>query len=321
MKNIGVIFNPLADINKKEAAAQLRSIKDILNEHAFISITNNTDEIPIALKEFYKEGIKILGISGGDGTIDHVLSSYINLFGSENLPVIVPLKGGTMNMLAAEVGLTDNQIISCHKLIKYLNHQGKLPTIELGLIKVIDKRFNHPNYTFTWLDGLLYKFIKWYYKEGGGVGVALKLILKSGIMSLTNLNHDLFKEVESKVYLDDKKLPFESHLFIAISTVKRLVFGFRNFTEEAIAGEKFSFFYLKFPFFRKMLYQLPRVLYSGLKSDVSGNFLNSSGRIVRIEGNRGYVLDGEVYESQEPIDITLEIGPKLKIFSPKGEKY
>lgn len=321
MKPIGLIFNPFADINKKQTAAQLRSIKDIVNEHAFISITNNTDEIPIALKEFYKEGIKILGISGGDGTIDHVLSSYINLFGSENLPVIVPLKGGTMNMLAAEVGLTDNQIISCHKLIKYLNHQGKLPTIELGLIKVIDKRFNHPNYTFTWLDGLLYKFIKWYYKEGGGVGVALKLILKSGIMSLTNLNHDLFKEVESKVYLDDKKLPFESHLFIAISTVKRLVFGFRNFTEEAIAGEKFSFFYLKFPFFRKMLYQLPRVLYSGLKSDVSGNFLNSSGTIVRIEGNRGYVLDGEVYESQEPIDITLEIGPKLKIFSPKGEKY
>ena len=321
MKPIGLIFNPFADINKKQTVAQLRSIKDILDEHVFISITNNTDEIPIALKEFHKEGIKILGISGGDGTIDHVLSSYINLFGSEKLPVIVPLKGGTMNMLAADVGLKGDQITSCYQLIHCLNHHGTLPTIERALIKVVDKRFNYPNYTFTWLDGFLYKFIKWYYKEGAGVRVAVKLILKSGIMSLINLNHDLFNEVESKVYIDDKKLPFENHLLIAVSTVKRLVFGFRTFTEEAIAGEKFSILYLRFPFFRNMLYQLPRVLYSGLKSDVSGNFLNSSGRIVRIEGNRGYILDGEVYESQEPIDITLEIGPKLKIFSPKGEKY
>src|SRR3990172_6231495 len=147
MKTIGLIFNPLADINKKQTGARLRSIKDILNEHAFISITNNTDEIPMALKEFYKEGIKILGISGGDGTIDHVLSSYINLFGSEKLPVIVPLKGGTMNMLAAEVGLRGDQITSCYKLINSLNHHSTLPTIERGLIKEVDKRFNHPNYT------------------------------------------------------------------------------------------------------------------------------------------------------------------------------
>ena len=321
MKPIGLIFNPFADINKKQTAAKLRSIKKILGEHGLVQITNNTDDIPIALKQFYIEGIKILGISGGDGTIDHVLSSYINLFGSEKLPVIVPLKGGTMNMLAADVGLRGDQITSCYKLINSLNHHSTLPTIERGLIKVVDKRFNHPNYTFTWLDGLLYKFIKWYYKEGAGVRVALKLILQSCMKSLTNINHDLFKEVVSKVYIDDNKLPFESHLLIAISTVKRLVFGFRVFAEEAAAGEGFSILYLRFPFFRKALYQFPRVLYSGLKSDASGNFLNSSGRVVRIEGNRGYVLDGEVYESQEPIDITLEIGPKLKIFSPKGEKY
>jgi diacylglycerol kinase family enzyme len=319
MKPIGVIFNPLADINKRKTTAQLGSINKILGEHAIVRVTNSTCEIPIALKEFYKEGIKILAISGGDGTIDYVLSYYINLFGSIDLPVIVPLKGGTMNMLAADVGLTDDQGTACHKLVQYLNHKDKLPTIERGLIKVIDRRFDYANYSFTWLDGFLYKFIKLYNKEGGGVGVALKLILKSGIMSLTNLNHDLFKEVESRVYLDSSKLPFESHLLIAISTVKRLVFGFKVFTEEAVAGKRFSIFYLRLPFFKKALYQLPRVLYSGLKSDLSGNFLNQSGSIVKIEGNRGYVLDGEVYESKEPIDITLEIGPKVKIFSHRGK--
>ncbi|HZX14467.1 MAG TPA: hypothetical protein VFF49_08735, partial [Thermodesulfobacteriota bacterium] len=79
-------------------------------------------------------------------------------------------------------------------------------------------------------------------------------------------------------------------------------------------------FYLRLPYFRNALYQLPRVLYAGLKSDISGNFLNHSGRIVRIEGNKGYVVDGEVYEFEEPTDITLEVGPKIKIFSIRDEK-
>jgi diacylglycerol kinase family enzyme len=321
MKPIGVIFNPFADINKRRTGEQLESIRRIFNEHGLIRVTSSTDEIPAALKEFHNEGIKILGISGGDGTIDHVLSSYINLFGSNDLPVIVPLKGGTMNMLSGDVGLKDNQLTTCHKLINYASNQHIIPTVERGLIKVIDKRFDHTNYTFTWLDGFLYKFIKWYYKEGGGVRVALKLILKSGIISLTNLNHDLFKEVESRIYLDNTKLPFESHMLMAVSTVKRLVFGFTTFTEEPRAGERFSVLYLRFPFFKKALHRLPKALYSGLKSDISGNFLNHSATNVRIEGNRGYVIDGEVYESQEPIDITLEVGPKVQIFSLKNERY
>ncbi|MCI0454134.1 MAG: hypothetical protein L0Y68_03965 [Candidatus Dadabacteria bacterium] len=320
MKPIGVIFNPFADINKKKTGEHLNSIKSILGEQALVRITTNTEEIPVALKEFYKEGIKILGISGGDGTIDHVLSSYINLFGSDDLPVIVPLKGGTMNMLMGEVGLKQDQITSCNKLIQYLNQQGKLPTVERGLIKVIDERFDYVNYSFTWLDGFIYKFIKWYNQEGAGVKVALKLILKSGIMSLVDLNHDLFKEVESRVHINYGKLPFESHMFMAVSTVKRLVFGFRVFTEEPEPGERFSVFYLRFPFFKKALYKLPKVLYSGIKSDASGDFLNHSASIIRIEGNTGYAMDGEVYESEKPTNITLEVGPKVQLFSLKDER-
>jgi hypothetical protein len=249
-----------------------------------------------------------------------VLSSYINLFGSDDLPVIVPLKGGTMNMLMGEVGLKQDQITACNKLIPYLNQQDRLPTVERGLIKVIDERFDYANYSFTWLDGFIYKFIKWYNQEGAGVKVALKLILKSGIMSLVNINHELFKEVESRVHINYEKLPFESHMFMAVSTVKRLVFGFRVFTEEPEPGERFSVFYLRFPFFKKALYKLPKVLYRGIKSDASGDFLNHSASIVRIEGNTGYAMDGEVYESEKPTNVTLEVGPKVQIFSLNNER-
>jgi hypothetical protein len=319
MKPIGVIFNPLAHINRNQSKSQINALKEVLGERAWVLTTKSKDEIPIALKEFNKE-IKILAISGGDGTISSVLSSYINLFGDRDMPIIVPLKGGTINMIADDAGLSGNQITTCRELLRYIKSENELPTIERGLIRIIDKRYNYDNYAFTWIDGFLYKFIKWYRREGANAGIALKLILKSGIMSLTSTKDDLFKEAESKVYLDDKKLPYDSHLFMAAGSIKRLVFGFRIFREEAEAGEEFSVFYMRLPFFRKAVLQLPRFLYMGVKSDASGNFFNQSTRSAKIEGNRGYVIDGEVYDSDEPIDIRLEAGPKVKLLSFKGKR-
>ncbi len=318
MKPIGVIFNPSARINN-ERTGQLSAIRKSLGANALVRATNSTDEISIALKEFHEEKVNILGISGGDGTIDYVLSSYINLFGSEDLPVVVPLKGGTMNMLSGDVGLTDDQTTVCRRLIQYIERKNKLPTTQRGLIRVIDPRLMRHCYTFCWLDGLPYRFIKWYYKEGGSVGVALKLIFKAGIISLTNLDHELFKEVESKVYIDGKELPPNSHLLIVASSVNRLVFGFRLFAEKAEAGERFNIIYVKLPYFKKSLYKLPIALYSGPKSEASGDFLNQLTRSITIKGNTGYVIDGEIFESEKPTDIKLEMGPKVRIFSLKGE--
>jgi hypothetical protein len=72
------------------------------------------------------------------------------------------------------------------------------------------------------------------------------------------------------------------------------------------------------PYFKKVRYQIPRALYRGLKPDESGNFLNQSTESLRVEGNRGYIIDGEIYEPEESVDIRLEAGPRVKIFSPKS---
>jgi hypothetical protein len=59
-------------------------------------------------------------------------------------------------------------------------------------------------------------------------------------------------------------------------------------------------------------------LYTGLKSDQSPNFLNQTTKNLKVEGNRGYIIDAEIYEPEDPVDIELETGPKVKIFSQKS---
>jgi len=318
MKPIGVIFNPFAKLNKKQTSKQFGSIKEILSDYALVRSTNSKDEIQKVVREFHESDIKILCISGGDGTISTVLTAYINLHGEKDLPLLVPLRGGAMNFISADAGLSLNQIAVCNYLVRIMGSNKPLETIERGLIKIFDQRFDHPYYSFTWVDGFLYRFMKWYYKGGGGTSVALKLIIKTFIMFLTNLDHDLFRQVNSSVSISNKRLPFESHLFITAASVKRLVFGFRAFSEQPKAGEKFNIIYMRLPYLKKVPYKIPIGLYWSLNSDESGNFLNLSTDRVKIEGNRGYVIDGEVIDSERPIDLKLEVGPTLKILSLNG---
>ena len=315
MKTIGLIFNPHASLNKKQTKKQLSSIQKILANYALIRLPNGKEEIPDVLREFNRADVKILCISGGDGTISSVLTQYINIFSDKDLPLIVPLKGGTMNFISADAGIKLDQTQVCHNLIRFIRKNEQLRSIERGIIKVIDPRYAYPHYTFTWVDGFLYRFMKWYYKDGGGTPVALKLMMKSFIILLMNLNHDLFRQVNSSISINNEKLPFESHLFIVAASVKRLVFGFRAFSENPKAGEGFNIIYMRLPYLKKVLYKLPIGLYWSLDSDKSRNFLNLSTHSIKIEGNRGYVIDGEVVDTDEPIDIKLELGPIISFLS------
>lgn len=315
MKTIGLIFNPHAKQNSVGTNNSFSEMRAILGQNAIARITDDKDEISEVVSEFHGKGVNLMCISGGDGTISSVLTSYINLYGYNDLPLIVPLRGGTMNMISSDVGISINQTNVCRALVRSIRNNDQLRSLKRGTIKVIDPRFQHSYYSFTWIDGLLHKFIKWYYRDGAGVGVALQLILKTFVIALTNINHELFKQVDSTVYLNDKKLPFNDHLFIAAASVKRLVFGIKAFAEEIEPEGKFNFIYMRLPFFKKSLFKIPIGLYSSLKSDKTGNFVNKSTKSLRIGGNRGYVIDGEVLDSENPIDISLEMGPTINFIS------
>lgn len=317
MKPIGFLFNPFAKLNRNQPKNRIEDIKAIIGKHGIIRSTASKNEIPEVVKDFHNKGITVFCISGGDGTISSAVSHYINYCGAENTPLILPLKGGTMNFIAADAGLSLDQRIVCRNLMQLISDKNPLKSVERGLIKVTDPRLNQPHYSFTWADGFIYRFMKWYDREGGGMSAALRLLLKSYIIYLRNRNHKLFAQEDSPVSIDDKRLPNANHLFIVAATVKRLVFGFRGFSEKLKPGDAFNLLYLRLPYLRTVLYKLPIGFYWGLDSDRSGNFLNQSARSMKIEGNRGYIIDGEVIDAEKPIDIKLEAGPKIKILSLK----
>jgi len=319
MKLIGIILNPSARINKKKTANIIEELKEIFGNNAIVRPTSDKEEIPEVIKDFHKESIKFLLISGGDGTICNVLTSYINLFGQDELPIIVPLMGGTINMIGSDVGLRENQLSVCRKLDEIINKKKKIPITERGLLKVNDRNLSQSNYSFTWIDGLLYRFMIDYYTKGAGVQVASMLTIKIILMSLADSENGIFKQIDSSVHIDKKELP-NKHVFIISSCLKRFVFGFNIFNDKPEPGISFNTVYMREPYLRKSRHKIPLGLYRGLKSDDSGDFINQAVKNLRIEGNKGYIIDGEIYEHDEETEIIINPGPKVKFFSPRGEK-
>jgi len=320
MKPIGIILNPSARINKKTSVKIIDELKIIFGDSAIIRATNNEDDIADVIKDFNKEEIKFLLISGGDGTICNVLTSYINLCGQYELPIVVPLMGGTINMIGADVGLRENQLSVCRKLNNFINNNENIPVTERGLLEINDSNVSQSNYGFTWIDGLLYRFMLDYYTQGAGVQVASMLAIKTILMSIADSENGLFKQVDSVVDIDGKELPYENHVFLVSSCLKKFVFGFNIFNDKPEPGISFNTVYMREPFLRESRHKIPLGLYRGLKSEDSGNFINQSTTNLRIQRNKGYIIDGEIYKHERETEISITPGPKVNIFSPKGEK-
>jgi len=320
MKTLGIILNPAAKINKQHTSDIVESFSNIFGDSALVKCTYDKSEIPDVMKEFNEEGIKLLLISGGDGTICNVLTSYINLFGEAGLPIIVPLMGGTINMIGDDAGLRKDQFQVSKNLHDLIIKKRAIPVIKRGLVKVVDPHLAEPEYGFTWIDGLLYRVLLDYYNQGAGVQVASMMAVKLVLNSLSNADDSEFNDIESRVFIENKKLPHENHLLIIASSLKKFVFGFDIFKEKAEPGKTFNAVYMRSEYLKKEKLKIPLGLYRSLESDPSGNFLNRSVETMVVEKNSGYIIDGEIYKHSEEDIITLESGPDLNIYSPNGVK-
>ncbi len=320
MKKIGIILNPSARINSRKTAGVLKSLGDTFGDKAIIRATKNEKELPGAVKALRKEKIDLLLISGGDGTICNVVTEYVNQHGEEGLPIVVPLMGGTINMIGSDAGLRNSQLAISRKINDFIDKGKPLPFTERSLIKVTDESRESPAYGFTWIDGLLYNFLLEYYGQGAGIQVASVMTMKMLVALISNADSSAFRNIDSVVYMNGVKVPHEGHVLLIASGLRKFVFGFDIFAEKSEPGETFSAVYLREEYLRKNRHSLALGLYRSLKSDADGQFINRSLTSLRVERNAGYIIDGEVFRHEEPAEVLIEPGPGIRIISFQGEK-
>ena len=102
---IGVISNSNSKQNQKEVL-NIHVLSTVLGgkNKCVIKETKTLEDLYNAIKELKNIGVNIILSNGGDGTHQKLINFLIDYF-PEYSPYIVPLKGGTMNMLPRNLKL------------------------------------------------------------------------------------------------------------------------------------------------------------------------------------------------------------------------
>lgn len=306
MSGIGIILNPHSSSNRRNPE-RIRRLAFIVGDKGSCHATQDVLDVQQIAGEFHERKIDILGISGGDGTIHHTISTFIDVYGPDNLPKISLLRGGTMNNIASAIGVrgTPESILS-NLIVKY--HEGsQFKCADVHCLCVNGK------YGFLFGNGMVAYFILEYITRGEGGGFKAGLLLAKGILcSLLNSPYSrrLMRRFDAMVTVDGKEWPYKNYVAVEAGTIEPFGLGYKPFYR---AREKPGHFHVV------GFSMMPRHVIYGLipiwlgRRPRSEHYLEAIAKEVVIESvePQGYMIDGELFPPTGKIVITC--GPRLNM--------
>ena len=134
------------------------------------------------LKKIKQDGVEVLFIYGGDGTLHLFLTYWFSLFGDELWPpILIPLHGGTMNVAATALGIPHNSVYAIRKIVELLREDREKYCHEVSLLKVLGSKLGNL-YGLEVALGPAVNFLKEY--EDGPKGVWQVVQDQSGFRAL-----------------------------------------------------------------------------------------------------------------------------------------
>jgi diacylglycerol kinase family enzyme len=306
VSKIGIITNPHSKLNKRNPERQ-RLLAYIAGDQGRLEITNSLEDLDRAAAEFCKQGVGIVAINGGDGTISRTISALIHAYDKKPLPRLMILKGGTINVLATNLGIIDRPELTLYKLIEAQADGTDLQTVKFRTLKIGNM------YGFLFGNGVVANYLKEFYKNKTGASGAVYLIIKLCLYYL--FNRSKFSKIvhsqkyEIKSFEDSEYRPIESVAIMA-STVEKMPLGARMFPQAKTYPNKFQAFILNMKS-QELVWKLPLIMLKNKEGQFLGklNFC-TSGLEIKSSAPQLYTLDGELLET-EGNALRVELGPEL----------
>ncbi len=306
MGGIGVILNPYARGNRRDPGRAQR-FSAILGDDGEVRATKDLDELEAALRDFHDHGVKVLAVCGGDGSLYHVVSRAVRIWGEANLPPFSIISGGTINNIARTLGIRRSRPAAALSQLVANHRRGRPHLLKSRQLLII----NGSDYGYIVGAGAVVNFLNLYYGWGkrGSVG-ALVLFVTLGLSWIlrTGLIKRVMQPIEADILCDGQRLPFDQFTILIGSSITHLGLGVKPFylsDKEAgayhfIAGTSTAGQLLSrlWCFFRGRPCGLDS-LYDGSARSVS----------IRFAVPQAITINGEILDSVD--ELRLEAGPRL----------
>jgi diacylglycerol kinase family enzyme len=310
MAGIGIIHNPFAKGNLRRpwiADAIRKAIGDV----GVVRETKNIDELPQVAKEFMDQGIEIMAVNGGDGTLHLALTAFVNTFAGRPLPKLMSLRGGTMNTVSNSLKIKGKTLAIVKKAVEKYRAQDPFHEMDQHLIKVNEK------YGFLSGAGVIASFLDAYY-SGGKTGPiqGAKVLGRMILSALTGGEYvqKLFRPAPVTITADGQELePTEWKLLLAC-TIRELGLGFKPTPRAYDKPGHFHFLAAT----ADPINLVPKLPAVWLGRDISHPKIHYNGVAAQViitprEPIR-WMVDGEMYDSEGPLHYS--VGPTIKIVAP-----
>ena len=297
-------------------------IPEIVGSEGMVVETETMEEIDGAIERILSRGERLICLNGGDGTFQRAITRMMKNYGegADDIPILFPLRGGTMNLLADHLQIKG----TIPELLRLAMHAARrsdeLPYVEVPTLRVVREMagVTEKEYGFFYGNGALYRFHRVYYRETkGGPLAAAGLFAKCAFGGATGRTRyrDVFGLTPARVVIDDFEMPAEQ-----VTIVLALIFKVVVITFDALRDVGEGDFYVlatSVPIFR-LARRLHKLLWARGKEPPypQEEFFNQRASRVYMECREGYSLDGEVFELEEPYTLTIERGPSVKVLRP-----
>ena len=230
---------------------QIPRLRAFLQAHPYVAHaqTESAEDVPQALADLADREVELLMIYGGDGTLQHVLTELLKrrTFG-ESLPMIAPLRGGSTNMTALDLGAHRNPIKGVADVLRAIEENRLHERVcERHVQHVTSKQGDVDQYGMFFGSGTIYRAIeqvKRIFPTGGAAqgsfGSALvtsRLIFKRMLRKKSN---GMATTDHFRIHLDGTPTGDEDYNIVMTSTLHRLISGIRPFWGTESAPVRFT---------------------------------------------------------------------------------
>jgi diacylglycerol kinase (ATP) len=223
---IGVVVNPHARANRNGGTERARRLAEVVGEDGTVRITESLPAIEEVAHEFRDRGTEVLAICGGDGSYHCTLTGFRRVYGDAPLPLLLPLRAGTINYVADAIGGRRGRPEQVLGRVVRDYRQGRLyETTERDLLRV-----NGAEHGFVLSFGTAVNYLRLYYameKQGVVPAAGLLVRLIASALVGTHISRAVFQAIAADVECDGEPVPFRQFTFFFAATVDRIALGFR----------------------------------------------------------------------------------------------
>ena len=310
MPGIGVLVNPHASGNRRRPG-RVERFRAIVGDDGEVVATRDLAHVDEVLAHFHEKRVDIIAVCGGDGSFYHVVSRVVKVWGADALPLLLPLRGGTINNLSRTIRARRRRPESMlAHVVKDYRHGRTHEVTQRDLIAV-----NGTDYGYIVGAGLITNFLRLYYSgRSPGPVSAFALLARLGVSNIfrTSLITGVVKPFDADVVCDGERVPFRAFTMILASTVAHIGLGVKPFY---LSARKRGYFHLlagpSTP--GQLLGRLDR-FFRGFPAGLE-TLHDTMARTVTIEFAEptAYTINGELLEPVRKLELTP--GPRVSFIS------